>query len=62
MSTDIGVRLNGSVTDNFELSSGQAYLICGQTAPTTTPITQIDVVTTADPASLEQIIYWVMGD
>lgn len=62
MTSDVGIRLNGAVADNFELGPAGEMIISSPTAPGTTPITQVDVVTTADPANLERIFYWVFGD
>lgn len=60
--TDIGVRLNGSPSDNFQISAqGELAYVC-QTAPATTPITSASIVTTASPPAVETIQYWVFGD
>ena len=62
MSTEVGVRLNGAVADDFTLGPGQKFSVDGPVAGTTTPITSVDVVTTADPAATEFVQYWVFGD
>jgi len=62
MSSEVGVRLNGHVTDDFTLGPGQRFCIDGATAGSTTPLTSVDIVTTVDPATTEQINYWVFGD
>jgi len=62
MTSDVGVRLNGAVADNFELAPSGEMIISNPVAPGTTPITQIDVVTTADPTNLERLFYFVFGD
>lgn len=62
MSTAVGVRLNGAVADEFELGPGQAFALIGGVPGSTLPLTQVDVVTTADPAATEFINFWVMGD
>lgn len=62
MSSEVGVRLNGSIADNFTLGPGQRFSIDGPTAGSTTPLISVDVVTTVDPAVTEFINYWVFGD
>ena len=62
MSSDIGVRINGSVTDNFEIAAGGELHYMAPTAPATTPITSLSVVTTLDPAQTESIYFWAFGD
>ena len=62
MSSDIGIRLNSAVADNFELGSGGELMITSPIAPSTTPLISVDILTTADPTSLEQVFFWVYGD
>lgn len=62
MTSDIGIRINGAISDNFELSPSGEMIISNPVAPGTTPITQIDIVTTVDPINLERIYYFVFGD
>jgi hypothetical protein len=62
MSSEIGVRLNGNVTDNFRLAPGQTFCLFGPSAPGTTPLTSVSVVTTAAPSQVETINYWALGD
>jgi len=62
MLSDIGVRLNGAVADEFEIAPGGEFMLSGSAAGGTTPITQVDIVTTADPAATEQVSYWLYGD
>lgn len=63
MSTEIGVRLNGTGADNFTLGAGQAFAVIGPVAGTTTPITAVSVLTTSDPApNTEYVSYWIFGD
>lgn len=59
---DVGVRLNGAVADQFQLSaSGELAYVC-QTTPGTTSITSASIVTTAAPPTVEACHYWVFGD
>ena len=62
MSSDVGIRINGSVTDNFRLAAGGELAYACQTAPNSSPLASISVVTTASPGSTENISYWIMGD
>jgi len=62
MTSAIGVRLNGAVADEFEIAPSGEFMLSGSAAPSGTPLTQVDVVTTADPTTTEQINYWVFGD
>jgi len=62
MSSEIGVRLNGHGTDDFTLGPGQRFSLDGATAGATTPLISVDIVTTADPASTEQVNFWILGD
>jgi len=62
MTSAIGVRLNGAVADEFEIVPGGEFMLSGNAAGSGTPLTQVDLVTTADPTTTEQIYYWVFGD
>jgi hypothetical protein len=62
MSSAIGIRFNAAVADNFELAPGGEFMMSGSAAAAGTPLTQVDVVTTADPTSTEQIFSYVFGD
>lgn len=62
MSTEIGLRINGSVTDNLTLGPGQRFSVDGPVAGATTPLISVDIVTTADPANTEFVNFWVLGD
>lgn len=62
MTSSIGVRINGAGSDTFEIAPSGEFMLSGSAAPSTTPLTQVDIVTTADPTSTEQIDYFVFGD
>lgn len=62
MSSEVGIRLNGHVTNDFTLGPGQRFSIDGPTAGSTTPLTSVDIVTTAAPTATEQVNFWVLGD
>lgn len=62
MSTEVGVRLNGSLSDEFTLGPGQRFAVSGPVAGSTLPLTQVELTTTADPTQTEKINYWIFGD
>ena len=62
MSSEIGVRINGAVADTFQLAAGGEFCYVCSAFPATTPVTSVSVVTTASPAAVELIQYWVFGD
>jgi len=62
MTSPIGIRLNGALADDFELGPGQTFALFGGVPGTATPLTQVDIVTTADPATTQYVNHWVMGD
>lgn len=62
MSTEIGIRLNGHLTNDFTLGPGQRFSVDGPVAGSTTPLTSVEVVTTAAPATTEFINWWIFGD
>lgn len=62
MSTEIGIRINGSLTNNFNLPPGGVFTVAGATAPVANPMTAVTIVTTADPTVTERVHYWAFGD
>jgi len=62
MSADIGIRINGSVADNFKLPSGGVFSYESSSAPGSDPLSSITVITTATPTQISNISYWVFGD
>jgi hypothetical protein len=62
MSSDIGVRMNGAISDNFRIPSGGVFVYAAPTAPTLTPLSSMTVVTTATPTQVENVHFWVFGD
>jgi hypothetical protein len=62
MSSEIGIRLNGAIANNFNLPSGGEVVYASPTGPAAVPLTAIDVVTTASPTATEQINTFVFGD
>jgi hypothetical protein len=62
MSSDVGIRLNGSVTDNFRLAPGQSLVLSGPSAASTNPLSSASIATTASPGQTELLLYWLLGD
>lgn len=62
MSSDIGIRINGSVTDNFKLASGGEFVYAAPAAPSSSPLASLVVAITAAPTAVEQINTFVFGD
>lgn len=65
MSSDIGIRLNGAVADQFRLASNAEFVMASPTAPIGAPtglITSASITTTAQPLSVENVSFWVFGD
>jgi hypothetical protein len=62
MSTEIGIRINGSITNNFNLPPGGMFAVAGATAPLAVPLTAVTIVTTADPTVTERVHYFAFGD
>ena len=62
MSTEVGIRLNGAVANDFTLGPGQKFQIDGAIAGTTTPLVSVDVELIAAPSATEFVQYWVVGD
>jgi hypothetical protein len=62
MTSEIGVRLNAAVANNFNIPAGGTFVYSVPTAPLAVPITEAVLVTTADPTNLERILFWAFGD
>lgn len=61
MTSDIGIRLNAAIANNFELGPDGEFAYITPTAPATTPLSSIDIVTTVDPTNLESVFYHCLG-
>lgn len=44
---DMGIRINGAVADNFQISPGGRFVVVQEDESTANPITAVSVVTTA---------------
>ena len=62
MSSEVGVRLNGSVDNTFNIPAGSVISYMAPTAPGAVPLTSVDIVPTVIPTVVEQIHYWCFGD
>jgi len=62
MSSDIGVRFNGAVANEFQVAPGGMVMVSMPQAPVTNPVTSISVVTTSVPGATEYVSFWVFGD
>lgn len=62
MSSEIGVRLNGAVSNTFNLPPGGEFVYAAPTAPGAIPLTSADVIPTVAPTVIEKIDYWCFGD
>lgn len=62
LSSELGVRLNASVTNNFNVPPGGVVSYAVPVAPGAVPLTQVDIVTTVDPSATERVLFWCFGD
>jgi hypothetical protein len=64
-SNAIGLKLNGSLTVNYDLAPGAIWMMAGATASTgvgSTPLTAISATVTVAPTIVEAVQYMVFGD
>lgn len=58
----IGIRINGSVTNNFQLEAGGTWSYVAAAIPTVAPLTEVDIEIITAPVSATQYVnYWVFG-
>ncbi len=62
MSSEISVRLNGAVTDTFVLPANGEFVYAASSTPATVPLTAISIITSAAPAAVESVNYYLVGD
>lgn len=62
MTSEIGVRINGSVTNILNIPAGGKLEYSAPTAPVAVPITSASIVNTVDPTALERVQFFVFGD
>jgi hypothetical protein len=62
LDADVGVRLNAAVADQFQIAAGGEMIYACSAAPATTPVTSALIRTTAAPAAVGFIQFWVLGD
>ncbi len=59
---EIGVRLNASGSNNFNIPAGGMIAYAVATAPVAVPLTAASIITTVDPTTVDRIQYWTLGD
>ena len=62
MSSEIGVRINGHVTNDFNVPVGGVVMYAAPSAPSLVPFTLASIVTTGTPSVTESVLYWTFGD
>jgi hypothetical protein len=62
MSSEVGVRINGAVANNFRVPAGGMVVYAAPVAPGAEPWTSVSVVTTATPAAIENVQFFIYGD
>jgi len=62
MSSEVGVRINGAVANNFRIPAGGMVTYAAPVAPGAEPWTSATIVTTATPASIEAVQFFIFGD
>jgi len=62
MSSEIGVRLNGHVTNDFRVPAGGMVMYAAPVGPNAEPIASASIVTTASPAAIENVQFFIYGD
>ena len=59
---DLGVRINGSVADNFAISTNSLVMIALPLAAASEPVTSLSINTKATPGSTVQVPFWLFGN
>ena len=62
MSSDVGVRLNGHGSNDFRVPAGGMVMYACPAAPGADPVSSASIVTTASPASVENVQFFIYGD
>lgn len=62
MTSEVGVRLNGAVADDFKVPAGGVLCYAVPTGPTVDPISALSIATTVDPTNTERANFWLFGD
>jgi len=61
MTAAVGLKINGSVTVNFDLAPGAIFMMAGPTASAGVPLISVSATVTAAPTATEQLSYFVFG-
>jgi hypothetical protein len=62
MSSEVGVRINGHVTNDFRVPAGGIVMYAAPVGPNSEPWASASIVTTASPAAIEAVQFFVFGD
>lgn len=62
MSSEVGVRLNGAGSNNFNVPAGGMFMYVSPVGPNAIPISSASIVTTASPAAIEAVQFFIYGD
>lgn len=62
MSSEIGLRINGHVTNDFRIPAGGFILYSAPVGPNSEPWSSASIVTTASPAAIENVQFFIYGD
>lgn len=62
LSFDIGIKLNGASSVEYQIAPGGLVLISQPQGPNAVPLATAIVVTTAIQGSTETISFWIFGD
>lgn len=62
MSSEVGIRINGAVANNFRVPAGAVVIYAAPVAPGAEPWTSATIVTTATPAAIENVQFFIYGD
>ena len=62
MSSEVGIRLNGSGSNNFNIPAGGQIVYLVPTTPVAVPLTAASIITIVDPTAIERVNFWVFGD
>lgn len=62
MSVEIGIRLNGAISNTFNLAPGGEFAYAASAAPSSTPLISASINPVSVPATTESVYYFVFGD
>lgn len=62
MSSEIGVRINGHGSNDFRVPAGGMVMYAAPVGPNSEPWASASIVTTASPAAIENVQFFIYGD